>query len=197
VSGELKRPLLVPPIAIGRDKEQMPEQLGEQSVTCLELADTQISRFHALITLVNQQLYVTDQSTNGTFLNGRPIQKAPQPLSSKDTLRIGSYKLIATLKRESDLDITEQNREQTNIYGQTNSLHKNTLVIWLIGIGVLLFMGIGAWVLVSTLLDRSRPRVPATSTSGSSVPLLSFPIALLPHQIAAPEYGSFEDDSSS
>jgi hypothetical protein len=173
VTGELQRPLLTAPIAIGRDKEQMPEQLGEQSVSRLELADNQISRFHALITVANNQMYVTDQSTNGTFLNGRPIRPGIQPLSSKDTLRIGPYKITATLRRENDLDATEQNREQTTFPQQPNSLHKNTLAIWLIGAGVLLFMGIGAWLLVSKLLERSRPRIPATPTQRSSMQLLT------------------------
>src|SRR4028119_1059090 len=179
VTRELQQPLLAPPIALGRDKDQMPEKLGEQSVSRLELVDNQISRFHALITVVNNQLYITDQSTNGTFLNGRPIRPGIQPLSSKDTLRIGSYKITATLKRESDFDATEQNREQTNFPQQANSLHKNTLVVWLIGAGVLLLMGVGAWFLVSTLLERSRPRVPDAAKPTSSLPLLS-PTATLP-----------------
>ncbi len=170
VTGELHRPILAAPIALGRDKEQMPEQLGEQLVSRLELADNQISRFHALITIANHQLYVTDQSTNGTFLNGRPIRPGIQPLSSKDTLRIGPYKITATLRLENDLDATEQNREQTNFSQQPPSLHKNALAIWLIGAGVLLFMGVGAWVLASTLLQRSRPRVPSP-TSTSNLPL--------------------------
>ncbi len=171
-TGELKRPLLTPPIAIGRDTEQMPEELGDAPVSRLELADNQISRYHALITVANNQLYITDQSTNGTFLNGRPIRPGIQLLSSKDTLRIGPYKITATLVGENDLDATEQNREQINTPQPANSLHKNTLVIWLIGGCVLLFMGLGAWLLVSTLLERSRPRPTAipTSTSNLSLP---------------------------
>jgi pSer/pThr/pTyr-binding forkhead associated (FHA) protein len=173
VTGELQRSLLAPPIALGRDLQQMPEQLGEKAVSRLELADSQISRFHALITVANSQLYVTDQSTNGTFLNGRPIRPGIQPLSSKDTLRIGPYKITASLVRENDIDATEQNREQTNIPQLSHSLHKNVLVVWLIGALVLLFMGVGAWVLVSTLLENSRPRVPTTATPTSSLPLLN------------------------
>jgi pSer/pThr/pTyr-binding forkhead associated (FHA) protein len=172
VTGDLQRPLLAPPIALGRDLQQMPEQLGEKPVSRLELADSQISRFHALITVANSQLYVTDQSTNGTFLNGRPIRPGIQPLSSKDTLRIGPYKITATLVRENDIDATEQNREQTNIPQLSHSLHKNVLVVWLIGALVLLFMAVGAWVLVSTLLENSRPRVPTTTTPTSRLPLL-------------------------
>lgn len=170
-TGALQQPLLTAPITIGREIDQMPEQLGGQSVSRLELANKEISRYHALITVANQQMYITDQSTNGTFLNGQPIRAGIQPFSSKDTLRIGPYKFTATLIRESDLNATEQNRENTNVAGQSNSLQKNILMVWLIGGVVLLLMGVGAWLLVSTLLERSRPRVPVTPTSMRSEPL--------------------------
>lgn len=170
-TGELKQPLLTPPIAIGRDTEQMPEELGDIPVSRLELADNQISRYHALITVANNQLYITDQSTNGTFLNGRPIRPGIQPLSSQDTLRIGPYKITATLVGENDLDATEQNREQANIAQPANSLPKNTIVIWLIGGCLLLLMGLGAWLLVTTLLERSRPRPSVSPTSTNDLPL--------------------------
>jgi len=164
-TGELKQPLLAVPITIGREIDQMPEEVGGLSVSRLELNHQQISRYHALITVVNEKVYITDQSTNGTFLNGRPIPPGIQPLSSKDTLRIGPYKMTATLIRENDLDATERNREQTNLSQHFDSLPKNTLVIWLIGLIVLLLMGIGVGLLVNTLLKRSRPEVPATPTS--------------------------------
>lgn len=169
VTGELQQPLLAPPIAIGRDISQMPEQLGEQAVSRLVLNHQQISRFHALITVANHQLYITDQSTNGTFLNGRPLRQGIQPFLSKDTLRIGPYKITATLKRENDLDATEQIREQGQFTRLPRAGQKNTLVVWLIGAGVLVSMVIGAWVLVSTLLERSRPRVPVSPTPTSNV----------------------------
>jgi pSer/pThr/pTyr-binding forkhead associated (FHA) protein len=177
-TGKLQQPLLTAPITIGREIDQMPEQLGGQTVSRLELTNKEISRYHALITVANQQMYITDQSTNGTFLNGQPIRAGIQSLSSKDTLRIGPYKFTATLIRESDLNATEQNRENTNLSGQSNSLQKNILMVWLIGGVVLLLMGIGAWLLVSTLLERSRPRVPVTPTSMRSEPLQNSPAAL-------------------
>ncbi|NET59048.1 MAG: FHA domain-containing protein [Symploca sp. SIO2E6] len=164
-TGEVKQPLLRAPITIGREIDQMPKEVGGISVSSLELNHQQISRYHALITVVNEKVYITDQSTNGTFLNGRPIRPGIQPLSSKDTLRIGPYKMTATLIRENDLDATERNREQTNLSQHFESLPKNTLVIWLIGPIVLLLMGIGVWFLVTTVLERSRPQVPATPSS--------------------------------
>lgn len=172
-TGELKQPLLMAPIAIGREIDQMPEQLGGQKVSRLELANKEISRYHTLITVSNQQMYITDQSTNGTFLNGQPLRPGIQPLSSKDTLRLGPYKITANLIQEGDLNATERNRESTNLSGQGNSVQKNMLMVWVIGAVVLLLMGVGAWLLVSTLLERSRPRVPESPTPQSSVPLLN------------------------
>jgi hypothetical protein len=174
-TGELQQPLLTAPIAIGRETDQMPEQLGGQTVSRLELANKEVSRYHALITVVNQQMYITDQSTNGTFLNGQPLRPGTQPLSSRDTLRIGSYKMTASLIRNNDLNATQQNRTSasTNLTGQANAVQKNMLMVWLIGGLVLLLMGVGAWVVVSSLLERSRPRVPVTPSSKSGTLLLS------------------------
>lgn len=174
-TGELQQPLLTAPIAIGRETDQMPEQLGGQTVSRLELANKEVSRYHALITVVNQQMYITDQSTNGTFLNGQPLRPGTQPLSSRDTLRIGSYKMTASLIRNNDLNATQQNSTSasTNLTGQANAVQKNMLMVWLIGGFVLLLMGIGAWVVVSSLLERSRPRVPVTPSSKSDTLLLS------------------------
>jgi hypothetical protein len=172
-TGEMQQPLLMPPIAIGRELDQMPEQVGGQQVSRLEMGSKEISRYHTLITVANQQMYITDQSTNGTFINGQPLRPGIQPLSSKDTLRIGPYKMTATLIREGDMDATEHNREQTNLSGQANSAQKNMMLVWVIGGVVLLLMGVGAWLLVSTLLERSRPQVPESPASSRSIPLLS------------------------
>ena len=182
-TGELQQPLLTAPIAIGRETDQMPEQWGGQTVSRLELASKEISRYHALITVENQQVYITDQSSNGTFLNGQPIRQGIQPLSSKDTLRIGPYKITANLVREGDLNATEQNRDRTNLRGQANPAQKNMLMVWVIGGAVLLLMGVGAWLLVSTLLERSRPRVPESPAPKSSLKLLT-PVAALSTEVS-------------
>lgn len=165
---------LSPPVAIGRDTDQLPPQLDGQTVAHLGLADRQISRFHALITVANNRLYITDQSANGTFLNGQPIRQKRQPFSSRDTLRIGPYKFTVALQQEQDLNATELTgrTERGNYPGRAaqdiESPQQNTMVIWLIGIVVLALIGLGSWFMLSTLLERARPRAPETSTSMSS-----------------------------
>ncbi|WP_293113265.1 FHA domain-containing protein [Moorena sp. SIO4G3] len=159
-TGELKKPVLRPPIAVGRENDHLPEQLAGQSVSHLVLLDKEISRYHALITVANTQLYITDRSANGTFINGRKIRSGIHPFSSKDTLRIGPYKITATLKRENDLNATVQNFDQTNLLGEknvSNSLPKNKPVVWLIGLVILLIMGVGTWAVVSGLLEGLKP----------------------------------------
>lgn len=177
-TGELKQPILVAPIALGRETDQMPEQLGDQSVERLELSNKEISRFHALITVANQQLFITDKSANGTFINGRRITQDSQPLSSKDTLRLGPYKMTVTLMRENDLNATIKSPERTGLGGSAKSLQVNNLLIWLIGAIVLLLMGFTAWFVVSKLLKNSRPSVEPNPELNSVLPLQHLPLAL-------------------
>lgn len=166
-TGELQQPLLAAPVAIGREPDQMPEQLADMAVSRLTLSHRQVSRFHALMTVVNDQLYVTDRSANGTFLNGRMLRQGSHPISSKDTLRIGPYKITASLVQSSELtSITELTaHEHTGMAQSTRPLPKNALALWLVGAGVMVAMAAGSWLVVSLLLERSRPQVPATPTS--------------------------------
>lgn len=165
-TGELRQPVLVAPVAIGREQDQMPDQIGSQSVSRLTLPHRQVSRFHALITVSNGQLYVTDRSANGTFLNGQLLRQGSQPISSKDTLRIGPYKITASRVRSQELDvITELTvHDYTQITRTASPMAKNTLLIWAMGIVVMLTMCVGALVSVRLLLERSRPQ-PSSPTS--------------------------------
>ncbi|MDJ0705782.1 MAG: FHA domain-containing protein [Leptolyngbyaceae cyanobacterium MO_188.B28] len=171
---EFQQRQLAPPVAIGRDVGQMPDQLDGQPVAHLDLADRQISRFHALITVINQRLYVIDQSANGTFLNGQPIRQKRQAFSSRDTLRIGSYKITVAMQQEQDLNATEitGRTERSNYQGRAvqnmESADQNTMAIWLIGIVMLLVIGLGTWFGVRTLLERARPQAPETSSTTPS-----------------------------
>lgn len=167
-TNELQQPLLAPPIAIGRETGQIPEKLGTDDVACLRLPHKQVSRYHALITMSNNQMYITDYSANGTFVNGRRLKKGSQPFSSKDTLRIGPYKITAALMGEHDLDATELNRE--TVFPQQSSptnFSQKKLMVGLIGALLLLLMGLSTWLIVSNLLRNSRPHLNPDSTSQS------------------------------
>jgi pSer/pThr/pTyr-binding forkhead associated (FHA) protein len=167
-TGILQEPILNAPVAIGRETEQMPECLGENPVSRLQLNHKQISRFHCLITVANYQMYITDKSANGTFLNGQMVAKGSQPFTSKDTIRIGPYKITATLIREDDFNATEITRESIEKNNLKRSLSHNPLILWLGGGLVLLMMSLGTWLLVSTVLNNSRPQIPDQPTENSS-----------------------------
>lgn len=162
VTGELYRPLVAAPVAIGRETEQMPSTYGDQPVSQIQLDHRQVSRFHAFITVVNNQLFVTDKSANGTFLNGRALAQKNQSFSNGDTLRIGPYKITASLVREKDQNTTELTFDPS----ARPAAHPTPSggLIWIMGLIVLLLIGLGTWLAVSTLLERSRPPLPQSST---------------------------------
>lgn len=99
------------PVALGRDLDGMPFELDGQTVSRVVLDSEQVSRFHALITLDENQVVIVDRSTNGTYHNGRLLHQASNPLASGDTLQIGSYQIAITLLlpvgMESDSNATQ------------------------------------------------------------------------------------------
>ncbi|MEO0407921.1 MAG: FHA domain-containing protein [Cyanobacteria bacterium P01_A01_bin.135] len=143
------------PITLGRDIEQMPKQVSGLATSYLELDHKQVSRYHALITATNQRLTVTDKSANGTFLNGRPIAREGQAITARDTLRVGPFKITASLVRDGATNATELNPDRSQVAGGGSG--PNALVIALVGALILLLMGIGTWAIARGLLERTRP----------------------------------------
>ncbi len=170
-TGELHEPMLRAPIAIGREAPQMPEQWGALPISRLEMPNKQVSRYHALITITNQQLCITDQSVNGTFLNGRSVQKENQPFTGKDTLRIGPYKITAAIARDGTTNTTELNLEHSHLSKQAASPSSNAMFIWIGGLVVLALMGLATWGLFGLLLERSRPQIDSESSLPAPLPI--------------------------
>ncbi|MDV3348027.1 FHA domain-containing protein [Leptolyngbyaceae cyanobacterium CCMR0082] len=167
VTGESQYASRQLPVAIGRETSKMPTQLENQPVSHLELIHQQVSRCHAVISMTNRQLYLSDKSANGTFLNGRPIQKNGQIFKPKDTIRIGPFKLTAMIINTTDANSTELNREYSHLAkSEMATAEPNAILGWLIGGGILLLMGIGLWLGGQALLNRARPTLddPAESS---------------------------------
>ena len=97
VTGEVRQPVFNVPVALGREISQMPNSIDGQQVARAVLSSEQISRFHALISLVGGQISIGDRSSNGTFLNGKKILGATKPIASADTIQIGPYSLTIVL----------------------------------------------------------------------------------------------------
>jgi pSer/pThr/pTyr-binding forkhead associated (FHA) protein len=68
--------------------DRMPLTIGRESNTDIPLDDPRVSRQHARLSYRQQQLWLTDlQSSNGTFVNGAPIQE--RALQNGDRLSFG------------------------------------------------------------------------------------------------------------
>ncbi|GAP94464.1 FHA domain-containing protein [Leptolyngbya sp. NIES-2104] len=87
------------PIAIGREIDQLPKTENGQPVSQLVLLDAnrKISRFHAWITVEQNQLIVEDRSANGCSLNGEKFQGQQRLINSGDVLQIGGYDITLTV----------------------------------------------------------------------------------------------------
>lgn len=162
--GTPQNSILQAPVAIGREVDQMPPQLGGQTLSHLELPHKQVSRYHALITVVNQQLQITDKSANGTFVNGRVVQKDGQPFSVKDTLRIGPFKITVDRVSDRETNATELNIDRSYMTRTASSTRSNSIVIWIVGGVVLLLLGLGMWVIARLFIEQARPQIESEST---------------------------------
>ena len=166
VTGQPHHSSLQTPIAIGREASQMPDKVGNQPVSHLELDHKQVSRWHALITIVNRQLHITDKSANGTFLNGRLVRQNGQVFTSKDTLRVGPFKITAAVVSHDETNATELlNRDNSHFAKTGGDASPNAILVWLVGGLILLLMGGGIWLAAQTLLQRARPTIDSTSSS--------------------------------
>lgn len=168
VTGQSHRSSLQAPIAIGREASRMSKDLGNPPMSHLELGHKQVSRIHALLTIVNRQLYIIDKSANGTFLNGRLVPQDGQVFTPKDTLRIGPFKITATILDSDETNATELNPEHSQLEKPQMEANPNTILIWLVGGVILLLMGVGIWMTARALLDRARPTIEPEPTSPES-----------------------------
>ena len=75
-------------------------RIGRDQTNNLILEIPNVSRFHALLTANPAGVIVNDlQSTNGTFLNGAPIN-TPSQVKTGDLIEIGPAKLIVEIKTQ-------------------------------------------------------------------------------------------------
>ncbi|MEL6385286.1 MAG: FHA domain-containing protein [Cyanobacteria bacterium J06626_18] len=169
ITGKSHRTALQAPVVIGREPAKMSEQWGDQPVSCLELANNQVSRYHASITTLHGQLYITDKSANGTYLNGRRVRADGQFFTRKDTLRIGPFKITVTILDSDTTGSTELNLDQEPLAKPARKGPPNAMLIWLLGAIMLLLLGVGIWGAAQLLLEQFRPSVPPSSTAPPDV----------------------------
>jgi signal transduction histidine kinase len=77
------------------DAARLPVTLGRDAGCSFQLHDTEVSRLHAEIRAVNGKLLLVDlKSSNGSFVNSRPIDK--HELASGDQLQLGRTVMLFT-----------------------------------------------------------------------------------------------------
>ncbi|MBZ8179067.1 FHA domain-containing protein [Oscillatoria salina] len=117
-TGEIRQPTLNLPIALGREFQQMPGEMGGSRVTRIVLDSLEVSRYHALIDRENGNLVITDQnSSNGTYVNGQRQTKAN--LASGDTLQLGPYQITLTFGASASTVVAPTSNSQ--IYFNPNT----------------------------------------------------------------------------
>jgi pSer/pThr/pTyr-binding forkhead associated (FHA) protein len=95
-TGTQQEVVLTLPVALGRQTSAMPDAIAGRSVSQILLDSSEISRYHALITLEHNRIYAIDQnSRNGLFINGQASPKSP--LNTSDTLRLGPYEITVKI----------------------------------------------------------------------------------------------------
>ena len=98
--------------------------LGRRPYNDIVIDNLTVSGEHALLHKVGQTVYIEDlNSTNGTYINGKPIRK--QQLSPLDTVEIGRYKISYLLNPAdpaSELAATEADMAEPD--GPPSSLTK-------------------------------------------------------------------------
>ena len=79
--------------------------LGRRPYNDIVIDNLAVSGEHAVLQMVGQDVYIEDQnSTNGTYINGRAIKK--QLLQHNDTIEIGKYKIKYLVEDSSDYEKT-------------------------------------------------------------------------------------------
>ncbi len=94
-TGESREPTLNVPVGLGREFSQIPTEVNGRRVSRIALNSVEVSRFHALIDLEQNQVVVIDQnSSNGIFINGQ--RQTRSAIANGDTLQIGPYQITVT-----------------------------------------------------------------------------------------------------
>lgn len=89
----------------------LPVSVGREEENSIQLNDDRISRFHAKLQYHSGRVILTDlASTNGTRVNGHPVQT--RILQAGDVISIGRCQLLLSERLADDDDDDESNREQ-------------------------------------------------------------------------------------
>ncbi len=153
-----------PPVALGREYEQMPSRLGGKTVHRVVLPDKQISRYHALISSSGGQVILTDRSANGTGLNGETLHQTSRVLQNHDVIRLGSHRITVTLMTTGDPNATQINAPTTATPAMVSTKRggSNSGVMIILALILIVAAAAATWGLVSMVLNQYRPKTSTT-----------------------------------
>lgn len=103
---ELQKRSFPIPLGIGREPTRIPDTYEDHCLFKVVFKSREISSFHALIYLINNQLFIKDISTNGTRVNEKLLNKSSCLLKNGDTLQIGPFQVSVTLNLTDEIDDT-------------------------------------------------------------------------------------------
>lgn len=119
--------------------------IGRKPDSDIRLEEKQVSGHHAKLTINNNEVFIEDlDSTNGTSVNGQPLEKSLL-LQTGDQISIGNYKLIFVTEHGDSEDpdatvmVSSKSRPRpasTDFTGETNSGFTRYL-IWILIISLL------------------------------------------------------------
>jgi pSer/pThr/pTyr-binding forkhead associated (FHA) protein len=93
--------VVIKEVQITKDKTT----LGRRPYNDMVIDNLAVSGEHAVLQMVGPDVFIEDlNSTNGTYINGKPIKK--QLLANNDTIEIGKYKIKYLTEEGSDYEKT-------------------------------------------------------------------------------------------
>ncbi|HLO87087.1 MAG TPA: FHA domain-containing protein [Nostocaceae cyanobacterium] len=99
-TGIRRNQLLLTPIGIGRNSDQIPSRINNNTVSKLIIPDVSIADYHALIYTPNRDIFIVAQnSSNGIRVNGIELNEAR--LQEGDRIQIGSCEITISLTASS------------------------------------------------------------------------------------------------
>ena len=99
-------------------------RLGRDSTSTIQLHDTEVSRQHAEIRLVDRDYTIADlHSSNGTFVNGKPVGQ--HTLGSGDQVQVGNTLMLYT----GPSDAPEEDLSETINIAPADQLEEESHII--------------------------------------------------------------------
>jgi pilus assembly protein CpaF len=91
--------------------------IGRDPTCDVVLASAEVSRRHAAIEVVDGAILLTDNSANGTLVNGQLVVRSTVPVDPTAALRIGPYELLLKVNRFA-MSSVEVAREPVQVPGE-------------------------------------------------------------------------------